>query len=233
MINPKVDFHDIYSEIYYLTKKEGGRLTPVFDGYRGQFYYDGRDWDATQEFQDKEVCCPGEKVKVAHQFTSISRHKGQLHVGKRFFIREGSRTVGRGVITAVNNEDLLLWDIRAEANQLRFNGYSEYSSNDKHLLKLFAQATESSKLFSFKGLEKAEGTGADFKATYQLAVEGLILGQSVWPLRELLHSTISLGEFISTVSYFKSSYSLSFLTWSRDRHYLCGEVVVEYPDQVL
>ncbi|ANO49162.1 hypothetical protein V8245_12300 [Flavobacterium columnare] len=33
------------AEIYYLTEAEGGRKTPVASGYRGQFYYDGKDWD--------------------------------------------------------------------------------------------------------------------------------------------------------------------------------------------
>ena len=54
LLNPELE-----AEIYYLTSEEWGRRTPVHTGYRGQFHYDGGDWDAAQEFVDKEVCNPG------------------------------------------------------------------------------------------------------------------------------------------------------------------------------
>ena len=41
---------EIEAEIYYLTTEEGGRQSPVFNGYRGQFFYEGKDWGGLQEF---------------------------------------------------------------------------------------------------------------------------------------------------------------------------------------
>ncbi|MFK7032208.1 EF-Tu C-terminal domain-related protein [Flavobacterium oreochromis] len=77
------------AEIYYLTEAEGGRKTAVASGYRGQFFYDGRDWDAPQEFIDKKYCNPGEKVQV--KLTTLSPF---LHIDKfKIGIRERGRNL--------------------------------------------------------------------------------------------------------------------------------------------
>ncbi|MFK7001015.1 hypothetical protein V3470_07600 [Flavobacterium oreochromis] len=81
--------HHLEAEIYYLTEAEGGRKTAVASGYRGQFFYDGRDWDAPQEFIDKKYCNPGEKVQV--KLTTLSPF---LHIGKfKIGIRERGRNL--------------------------------------------------------------------------------------------------------------------------------------------
>ena len=54
----KLENPQIEAELYYLTEEEGGRKTPVGNGYRGQFYYNGKDWDAPQQFMDKMWCNP-------------------------------------------------------------------------------------------------------------------------------------------------------------------------------
>lgn len=46
------DFREIEAEIRYLTTEEGGRNSGVLSGYRGQFFYDDRDWDGSQYFPD-------------------------------------------------------------------------------------------------------------------------------------------------------------------------------------
>jgi len=101
---------ELEGEIYYLTEQEGGRKGYVKSGYRGQFYYNGRDWDAPQEFKDKEICNPGEIVKVRLQTSSPDFHVGQFYVGQDFETREGVKTVGQGKITQILRPDFNFWD---------------------------------------------------------------------------------------------------------------------------
>ena len=92
---------DIEAEIYYLTTKEGGRNTPVFSGYRGQFYYNGLDCDAPQEFPDMEEVKPGETVRAYLAFLSPQLHANNIHEGMEFLVREGAKTVGKGKVTKI------------------------------------------------------------------------------------------------------------------------------------
>ncbi|MFN8277217.1 MAG: hypothetical protein U0T84_07030 [Chitinophagales bacterium] len=108
--NPILPKPELEADIYYLTEKEGGRKTAVATAYRGQFYYDGHDWDAPQQFLDKEWCEPGDTVKVLLQTLSPDFHCGKFFVGKEFEVREGSKTVGRGKITKVLRQDFNYWD---------------------------------------------------------------------------------------------------------------------------
>lgn len=87
--------------IYYLTADEGGRKSWIGNGYRGQFYYDGRDWDACQTVIGQDKCLPGETVDCYLTTGSPQYHLGKFYEGKEFEIREGARIVGRGVIIEV------------------------------------------------------------------------------------------------------------------------------------
>lgn len=98
------------ARIYYLTSEEGGRYTPVQSGYRGQFHYNGKDWDARQEFTDKEHCYPGESVNARLLTASAFFHYGKFFVGQEFEIREGARKVARGTITKILRKDFEYWD---------------------------------------------------------------------------------------------------------------------------
>ena len=86
------------AEIYVLTKEEGGRHTPFFNGYRPQFYF--RTTDVTGNVtlaQGTEMVMPGDRVTVdAELITPIAMEK-EL----RFAIREGGKTVGAGVVTQI------------------------------------------------------------------------------------------------------------------------------------
>ena len=93
--------NDIEAEIYYLTIEEGGREGFVASGYRGQFYYDGNDWDAPQTFIGVDTVEPGEIVKAHLGFLSPQEHFGKVHTGMEFLVREGTRTVGKGRITKI------------------------------------------------------------------------------------------------------------------------------------
>ena len=115
MANELSDFKlpnpELEADIYYLTEQEGGRKYQgvrkgaVVTGYRGQFHYDNHDWDAAQQFLDKEWCELGDTVKVLMQTLSPHFHYGKFFVGKEFEIREGARVVGRGKITRVLRPD--------------------------------------------------------------------------------------------------------------------------------
>lgn len=101
---------ELEAEIYYLTENEGGRKSYVKSGYRGQFFYNGRDWDAPQEFIDKEICNPGETIKVKLQTLSPDFHIGQFYIGQIFETREGDKTVGQGKITKILRKDFNHWN---------------------------------------------------------------------------------------------------------------------------
>jgi translation elongation factor EF-Tu-like GTPase len=92
---------DIEAEITFVPAEEGGRSTPAFSGYRPQFYYDGHDWDADQEYPDVESVLPGETVRALLRFISPDAHLGRLHPGTEFQVREGARIVARGRVTQI------------------------------------------------------------------------------------------------------------------------------------
>ena len=95
--------NDIEAEITFLKTQEGGRKTPAFSGYRPQFYYDGHDWDAVQEYIGVSEVYPGQTVTAELAFLSPQCHVGKLYPGKEFLVREGQRVVARGKITKILN----------------------------------------------------------------------------------------------------------------------------------
>ncbi len=86
-------------QVYVLSKDEGGRHTPFFNNYRPQFYF--RTTDVTGVIslpEGVEMCMPGDNVTMnVELITPIA-----IEEGLRFAIREGGRTVGSGVVTAIN-----------------------------------------------------------------------------------------------------------------------------------
>ena len=86
-------------EVYVLSKEEGGRHTPFFNGYRPQFYVRTTDVTGVVTLPgDTEMVMPGDNVTVDIELiTPIA-----IEDGLRFAIREGGRTVGAGVVTQVN-----------------------------------------------------------------------------------------------------------------------------------
>jgi len=87
------------AEVYVLTKEEGGRHTPFFDGYRPQFYFRTTDVTGTVELPGGvEMVMPGDNVNMEIELiTPIA-----MEEGLRFAIREGGRTVGAGVVTEIH-----------------------------------------------------------------------------------------------------------------------------------
>jgi elongation factor Tu len=95
-IRPHTKFE---AEVYVLTKEEGGRHTPFFNGYRPQFYFRTTDVTGVVHLpQGVEMVMPGDNVKMAVELiTPIA-----IEEGLRFAIREGGRTVGAGVVTKIS-----------------------------------------------------------------------------------------------------------------------------------
>ena len=94
-VTPHTEFD---SEVYILTKEEGGRHTPFFKGYKPQFYF--RTTDVTGEVElpaDKEMVMPGDTITFKVKLLAPIA----MEQGLRFAIREGGRTVGAGVVTKV------------------------------------------------------------------------------------------------------------------------------------
>ncbi len=85
-------------EVYVLTKDEGGRHTPFFDGYRPQFYFRTTDVTGAANLPDGvEMVMPGDNVQMEVELITPIAMDSQL----RFAIREGGRTVGSGVVTEI------------------------------------------------------------------------------------------------------------------------------------
>jgi elongation factor Tu len=94
-VTPHTKFN---AQVYVLTKEEGGRHTPFYNGYRPQFYLRTTDVTGAIGLPDgAEMIMPGDNVEMTVELiTPIA-----LEVGQRFAIREGGRTVGAGAITSI------------------------------------------------------------------------------------------------------------------------------------
>ena len=94
-IKPHSEFE---AEVYILSKEEGGRHTPFFNGYRPQFYFRTTDVTGACELpEDVEMVMPGDNVKMSVKMIAPIA----MEEGLRFAIREGGRTVGAGVVSKI------------------------------------------------------------------------------------------------------------------------------------
>ena len=94
-IHPHTHFN---SEVYVLTKEEGGRHTPFFNGYRPQFYFRKTDVTGVIKLPEGvEMVMPGDNIRM--EITLITPIA--IEEGLRFAIREGGRTVGSGVVSSI------------------------------------------------------------------------------------------------------------------------------------
>ena len=90
--------HKFTSQVYVLTKDEGGRHTPFFNNYRPQFYFRTTDVTGVCELPEgTEMCMPGDHVEMTCELI----HPVAMEQGLRFAIREGGRTVGSGVVKEI------------------------------------------------------------------------------------------------------------------------------------
>jgi len=95
-ITPHTKFE---AEVYVLTKEEGGRHSPFFNGYKPQFYF--RTTDVTGGITllgGAEMCMPGDNITIS---VDLGQKPIAMEEGVRFAVREGGRTVGAGVVTKI------------------------------------------------------------------------------------------------------------------------------------
>ena len=85
------------AEVYVLSKDEGGRHTPFFNGYRPQFYFRTTDVTGSIALPEGEMVMPGDNTNMEIQLIQPIA----MDQGLRFAIREGGRTVGAGVVTEI------------------------------------------------------------------------------------------------------------------------------------
>src|SRR6058998_3218061 len=96
-VTPHTNFE---AQVYVLSKEDGGRHTPFFNGYRPQFYFRTTDVTGTAHLPDGvEMVMPGDNVEMTVELIAPIA----MEDGLRFAIREGGRTVGAGVCTRVEN----------------------------------------------------------------------------------------------------------------------------------
>ncbi len=94
-VTPHTEFE---GQVYILTKEEGGRHTPFFDGYRPQFYFRTTDVTGVAHLPEgTEMVMPGDNVVIRGELI----HPVAMEEGLRFAIREGGRTVGSGRVTKI------------------------------------------------------------------------------------------------------------------------------------
>ncbi len=94
-ITPHTEF---MSQVYILTKEEGGRHTPFFDGYRPQFYFRTTDVTGVAHLPEgTEMVMPGDNIEIRGELIAPIA----MEEGLRFAIREGGRTVGSGRVTKI------------------------------------------------------------------------------------------------------------------------------------
>ena len=101
-VTPHTEFE---GQVYILTKEEGGRHTPFFDGYRPQFYFRTTDVTGVAHLPEgTEMVMPGDNVTITGELI----HPIAMEEGLKFAIREGGRTVGSGRVTKISNSFKLL-----------------------------------------------------------------------------------------------------------------------------
>src|SRR4029453_9460847 len=101
-ITPHPDFN---AQVYVLSKEEGGRHTPLFNGYRPQFYFRTTGGTGTANLPEGgEMVMPGDNVEMHIELIAPIA----MEEGLRFAIREGGRTGGAGRVTKINKEGGLL-----------------------------------------------------------------------------------------------------------------------------
>ena len=94
-MTPHTEFE---AEIYVLSKEEGGRHRPFFDGYQPQFFFRTSNVTGVAKLTgDQEMVLPGDNVRVRVELATPTAIEERL----RFALREGGRTIGSGVVTKV------------------------------------------------------------------------------------------------------------------------------------
>jgi elongation factor Tu len=90
---------DVEVDVYFLPTDDGGKSSPVFSGYRPQFYFAYEHWAAEFRFPDSSSVEPGQRARAEVRFAAPSYLVGRLGLASPFLVREGARIVAYGAVT--------------------------------------------------------------------------------------------------------------------------------------
>ena len=220
---------DLIIKVRLLTENEGGRKTPFFNGYRGQFHYNKSDWDATYDIIGKLDAKPGEEVELELQTPSKEIHFGKFNIGTEVKIREGSRIVAEGKVIKILNKKFETWDLRKFQDSTA-KSLKPYSGDDISRLKVdfdhfldnedlfkeleIIESSDPTQILTIK-LKKKENT---FATIYQFIIkqwkENLTLGPDRLRIDYELDESNKLRKMI-----------MQFATWNTI--YMTGKIIIE------
>lgn len=220
---------DLIIRIKVLTENEGGRQTPFFNGYRGQFFYNNSNWDATYDIIGNSEAKPGEEVELELQTASREIHFGKFEVGKEVEIREGGRIVAEGKVIKILNQEFKNWNLEKfqlttakslkpcfKDNILEFKvDFNHFLNNDKLFDELkIIESINPTQILTIK-LKKKEKS---FAQIYQFLIkqwrENLTLGTDRLRIDYELDESSKLRKM-----------TIEFATWNSI--YMTGKIIVE------
>lgn len=220
---------DLIIKVKVLTENEGGRKTPFFNGYRGQFYYNNSDWDATYEIVDKKEAKPGEEVELELITASREIHFGKFEIGKEVKIREGSRIVAIGKVIKILNQKFELWDLDKFQNTTAKNMKPYFGDNILGFKIDFDHFLDNEELF--KGLEIIESKNPKQLLTIKLKKKENTFSTVIQFILKQWRENLTLGsdrlriDYELDESYKLQNMEMQFATWSSI--YMTGKIIVE------
>lgn len=220
---------DLVIKVKVLTESEGGRRTPFFNGYRGQFYYNSSDWDATYDVIDKSEANPGDEVELELITSSKEIHFGKFKIGKEVKIREGSRIVAMGKVTKILNQKFELWDLEKFQRTIAKN-MKPYFGDDILGFKVdFTHFLDNENLF--EGLEIVESKNQKQILTIKLKKKESIFATVIQFILKQWRENLTLGSDRIRIDYKLDescklqNIEMQFVTWNTN--YMSGKIIVE------
>jgi len=220
---------DLIIKVKVLTENEGGRKTPFFNGYRGQFYYNNSDWDATYEIIDKTEAKPGEEVELKLITASREIHFGKFETGKEVKIREGSRVVAVGTESKILNQKFELWDLDKFQNTTAKNMKPYFGDNISGFKVDFDHFLDNEELFG--ELEIIESNNPKQLLTIKLKKKENTFATVIQFILKQWRENLTLGpdrlriDYNLDESYKLQNMEMQFATWSTI--YMTGKIIVE------
>lgn len=228
-IQQKMKRPDLIIKVKVLSEKEGGRKTPFFNGYRGQFYYNDSDWDAAYEIIDKSEAKLGEEVELKLITSSREIHFGKFEIGKEVKIREGSRIVAEGQVIKILNQKFENWNLEKfqETTAKELKPY--FGDNILGFKVDFDHFLDNEDLF--EGLEILESSNPKQILTIKLKKKENILAPVYQFITKQWRENLTLGSDRLRIDYETDDLSklkkmeMQFATWSTI--YMTGKIIVE------
>ncbi len=220
---------DLIIRVKVLTEEEGGRRTPFFNGYRGQFFYDNSDWDATYDIISKSEARPGDQVELELKTGGREIHYGKFELGQAVKIREGNRVVAEGTVVTILNQKFESWDLD-EFQKTTALTLKPYCGDDIQGFKVdFDHFLDNENLFD--DLEISESTNPKQILTIKLKNKENKFPTIYQFIVEQWNENLTLGQDRLRIDYELDerrnlrSLEMQFATWNTI--YMTGKIIVE------